>query len=131
MPIQRYKTEFKTLGTSALAQWKDLPPAVVSDCMNRTQVMAGAIKPVENGMRVLGQARTVTCMVGDNSAVSCQGRRTLRHQSLTSNNPTPRSGARGILSPLLRQGVETVERNTVGNRRVVARAERCIETLRA
>lgn len=30
--------------------------------------MAGAIKPVAEGMRVLGQARTVTCMVGDNSA---------------------------------------------------------------
>ncbi len=69
MPIQRYKTDFKILSTKALAQWKDLPPAIVSDCMNRTQVMAGAIKPVAEGMRVLGQARTVTCMVGDNSAV--------------------------------------------------------------
>jgi regulator of RNase E activity RraA len=69
MPIQRHKIDFKTLDKSALAQWKDLPPAVVSDCMNRTQVMAGAIKPVAQGMKVLGQARTVTCMVGDNSAV--------------------------------------------------------------
>lgn len=69
MPIQRYKTDFKTLTHSDLEQWKGLPPAVVSDCMNRTQVMAGAIKPVQEGMKVLGQARTVTCMVGDNSAV--------------------------------------------------------------
>lgn len=69
MPIQRYKTDFKILDQAALAQWKDLPPAAVSDCMNRCQVMAGAIKPVAEGMRVLGQARTVTCMVGDNSAV--------------------------------------------------------------
>lgn len=69
MPIQRYKTGFKVLGETAIARWKDLPPAIVSDCMNRSQVMAGAIKPVQQGMRVLGQARTVTCMVGDNSAV--------------------------------------------------------------
>jgi 4-hydroxy-4-methyl-2-oxoglutarate aldolase len=69
MPIQRHKTDFKTLSSDDLAKWKDLPPAVVSDCMNRTQVMAGAIKPVQHGMTLLGQARTVTCMVGDNSAV--------------------------------------------------------------
>lgn len=68
MAIQRYETNFKVLSTDDLAKWKDLPPAVVSDCMNRSQVMAGAIKPVAEGMRVLGQARTVTCMVGDNSA---------------------------------------------------------------
>lgn len=68
MAIQRYETDFRVLSPSDLEKWKDLPPAVVSDCMNRTQVMAGAIKPVAEGMRVLGQARTVTCMVGDNSA---------------------------------------------------------------
>ncbi len=69
MPIQRYKTDFKILDEAALRLWKELPPAVVSDCMNRTQVMAGAIKPVKQGMTLLGQARTVTCMVGDNSAL--------------------------------------------------------------
>ncbi len=69
MPIQRYKTDFKILDEAALEKWKDLPPAIVSDCMNRTQVMSGAIKPVDQGMKLLGQARTVTCMVGDNSAL--------------------------------------------------------------
>jgi len=69
MPIQRYNTEFKSLDKEALEKWRDLPPAIVSDCMNRSQVMAGAIKPVKLGMRILGQARTVTAMVGDNSAV--------------------------------------------------------------
>ncbi len=69
MPIQRYKTDFKSLSADELDTWREFPPAIVSDCMNRTQVMAGAVKPVAQGMRVLGQARTVTCMVGDNSAV--------------------------------------------------------------
>ena len=69
MPIQRHEIDFATLPEDVLEQWRALPPAVVSDCMNRTQVMAGAIKPVGDGMRLVGQARTVTCMVGDNSAL--------------------------------------------------------------
>lgn len=69
MPIQRYEIDFKPLSAEELDAWRPLPPAVVSDCMNRTQTMAGAIKPVSTGMRIVGQARTVTCMVGDNSAL--------------------------------------------------------------
>ncbi len=68
MSIQRHEAKFKVLAKDQLERWRQLPPAVVSDCMNRTQVMAGAIKPVAAGMRLLGQARTVKCMVGDNSA---------------------------------------------------------------
>ncbi len=69
MPIQRHETDFTVLDAAELEKWRGLPPAVVSDCMNRTQVMAGAIGPVAAGMTLLGQARTVTCMVGDNSAL--------------------------------------------------------------
>jgi len=69
MPIQRHETDFKILKDTELENWRRLPPASVSDCMNRTQVMAGAIKPVGQGMTLLGQARTVACMVGDNSAI--------------------------------------------------------------
>ena len=69
MPIQRHETDFTQLDASRLEAWRGLRPAVVSDCMNRTGVMAGAIKPVAYGMTLLGQARTVTCMVGDNSAL--------------------------------------------------------------
>lgn len=69
MPIQRHETDFTVLDAAELEKWRGLPPAVVSDCMNRTQVMAGAIRPVAAGMTLLGQARTVTCMVGDNSAL--------------------------------------------------------------
>jgi len=69
MPIQRHETDFRILEKAELENWRGLPPAIVSDCMNRTQVMAGAIKPVAAGMTLLGQARTIVCMVGDNSAV--------------------------------------------------------------
>ena len=36
--------------------------------MNRTQVMDGRIKPIQDGISVCGQARTVDVMVGDNGA---------------------------------------------------------------
>ena len=68
MAIQRHNVTFDRLSDDVLAQWRAIPPAIVSDMMNRTQCMAGRIKPVKKGMTVCGQARTVTCMVGDNSA---------------------------------------------------------------
>jgi regulator of RNase E activity RraA len=37
--------------------------------MNRSQSMAARIKPLAPGTRLTGQARTVACMVGDNSAI--------------------------------------------------------------
>jgi 4-hydroxy-4-methyl-2-oxoglutarate aldolase len=69
MPIQRYETDFTTLGDDDLAAWRDIPPAIVGDCMNRNQVMAARIKPLAPGTTLVGQARTVTCMVGDNAAI--------------------------------------------------------------
>ncbi|MEM9026830.1 MAG: RraA family protein [Pseudomonadota bacterium] len=68
MPIQRHSLTFEPLSSEALAAWQDMPPAIVSDCMNRSQTLAGGISPIAAGTKLLGQARTVTCMVGDNSA---------------------------------------------------------------
>ncbi len=70
MAIQRYELDFRILSADEFEKWRDLPPAIVSDCMSRTQVMAGApwYKPVAEGMKLLGQAGTVTCMAGGNSA---------------------------------------------------------------
>jgi len=69
MPIQRHRTTYTKVTEDQLAPWQGIPPAIVSDMMNRTQVMDGRIKPVQDGMRVCGQARTVTAMVGDNGAI--------------------------------------------------------------
>lgn len=69
MPIQRHRIKYDKLTVDQITAWKDIPPAIVSDMMNRTQVMDGRIKPVQDGMRVCGQARTVTAMVGDNGAI--------------------------------------------------------------
>lgn len=69
MPLLRHDRTFETLGAETLAAWAGIPPAIASDCMNRAQAMAAEMKPLAAGMRLAGQARTVACMVGDNSAV--------------------------------------------------------------
>lgn len=68
MAIERHRADFLQLSDEILQAWRDIPPAIVTDCMNRTQAMAGRIKPVRPGTVMAGQARTVTCMVGDNAA---------------------------------------------------------------
>jgi len=69
MPLYRHDAHFARLADSALAAWAEIPPAIASDCMNRGQAMAARIKPQAPGTRLTGQARTVACMVGDNSAI--------------------------------------------------------------
>ena len=69
MPLYRQATEFQYLDESSLAAWREIPPAVASDCMNRAQTMAASMKPLAPGMRLCAQARTVACMVGDNGPI--------------------------------------------------------------
>jgi 4-hydroxy-4-methyl-2-oxoglutarate aldolase len=69
MPLYRHDARFTRLTDAALTDWATIPPAIASDCMNRSQSMAARIKPLAPGTRLTGQARTVSCMVGDNSAV--------------------------------------------------------------
>ena len=45
------------------------PVAVIGDELNRTQMMAAALKPVAPDKGFVGQALTVQCMVGDNLAL--------------------------------------------------------------
>ncbi len=66
MAIRRYDIQFERLAPETLAAWGEIPPAVASDCMNRENFMAAAIKPVRTGTTLVGQARTVTAMAGDN-----------------------------------------------------------------
>ena len=68
MAIQKYTPTFTRLSADDLAKWKEIPPAIASDCMNRSYVMSAKIAPLSPGMTVCGQARTVTGMVGDNGA---------------------------------------------------------------
>ncbi len=55
------------LPEATIAAWRRIPPAIISDELNRTGAMAAAIKPLAPGMTCVGQALTVQCMVGDNA----------------------------------------------------------------
>ena len=68
MAIQKFSPAFERLDTDDLAKWKDIPPAIASDCLNRCYVMAARITPLAAGMTICGHARTITGMVGDNGA---------------------------------------------------------------
>jgi len=68
MAVQRYLPKFDRISPEDLAKWKDIPPAIASDCMNRSYVMGAKISPLAPGMKICGQARTITGMVGDNGA---------------------------------------------------------------
>ncbi|MBZ9854997.1 RraA family protein [Mesorhizobium sp. CA13] len=65
MPFEHGDASFAVLSAEELDAWREIPPAVASDCMNRTQVMKAAIKPITGNARLCGQARTVTTMIGD------------------------------------------------------------------
>lgn len=69
MAREEMKADFRQLASQELAAWRKIPAAVASDCMNRTQVMHASIKPLSAGMTLVGQARTVTTMVGDCSSI--------------------------------------------------------------
>lgn len=69
MTIFRRKADFRRLTDADLAAWRGIPTTVASDVMNRGQAMSAAIRPLQTGMRLAGQARTVTAMVADSSIV--------------------------------------------------------------
>lgn len=69
MAYQRYLVDYPILAKHILEAWRAIPAAVASDCMNRTQSMRAAIKPIVPGTRLCAQARTVTAMVGDGGII--------------------------------------------------------------
>ena len=69
MAIVRYAGEYTALGAAELERWKSVPSAVAGDCLNRTASMAGRISPLNPAMRLIGHARTLKVMAGDNACV--------------------------------------------------------------
>ena len=69
MAFIRIEKSFQRLSDTVLAEWQQIPPAVASDCMNRTQSLGAALKPVTSGMTICGQARTAEVMVGDCASI--------------------------------------------------------------
>ena len=73
MPVERHHLNFEPIAAKTLAAWRSIPASIASDVMNRTQAMNASIRPVAPGLAVVGPARTVSTMVGDNSAIHTLG----------------------------------------------------------
>jgi 4-hydroxy-4-methyl-2-oxoglutarate aldolase len=69
MSVQIFNNKFSPVSAATLAEWAKIPPAIAGDAMNRQNVMAGRICPLSPGMPLVGQARTVSCLAGDNAAL--------------------------------------------------------------
>ncbi len=69
MAIQRATANFERLSAHALAAWKHIPAAIAGDAMNRQNLMHHRITPMTAGYQMVGQARTVSAIAGDNSAI--------------------------------------------------------------
>lgn len=69
MPVKQHPTNFKPIAAKTLTAFADIPAAVASDTLSRGQTMQGGISPLSSSMKLLGQARTAECPVGDNSAI--------------------------------------------------------------
>jgi regulator of RNase E activity RraA len=69
MSVTRHDIVLPEFTAELLDAWSVVPSAVASDSLGRFQGMAAAISPVASGTQIVGRARTVECMVGDNSAL--------------------------------------------------------------
>ena len=69
MTVRFHNRKLSKLDGAGLRAWDGAEAAPVSDCLERGNSMDGGIGPLDRSMRILGQARTVRCMVGDNSAL--------------------------------------------------------------
>lgn len=69
MALRRYIADFQSLPPELITAFGSVASSEAGDAMNRERVMAAAIKPLVSGMRLCGQARTVSAMVGDNGII--------------------------------------------------------------
>ena len=69
MSTIRHPLTFDPLPAATLETWKAIPTTIATDVLNRSQAMGAAIKPIAPGLKLVGQARTVSTMVGDNGPI--------------------------------------------------------------
>ena len=69
MTIIRKKIRFSKIKNDFLEKWRNIPTSIAGDCMNRQNIMSERIKPIIPGRKLFGQARTVSVVQGDNSAI--------------------------------------------------------------
>lgn len=69
MTVITHEASYEPVARAELEALAGLPVAIIGDELNRAQMMQAAVKPLGPGMGFVGQALTVSCMVGDNLAL--------------------------------------------------------------
>ena len=69
MAILRRALSYTPLDAATLERWRAVPPAVAGDSMNRDRCMDATVSPIAEGYTMVGHARTISVMAGDNGAV--------------------------------------------------------------
>lgn len=69
MAILRRAMSYQPLDAATIERWRKVPPAVAGDNLNREHCMGAPIQPLAPGFAMVGHARTIAVMAGDNAAV--------------------------------------------------------------
>lgn len=69
MALTIHQPDFPRLSSEELELWSHIPTSIISDELNRTGTLQSAVRPLQTGIRLAGQALTVQCMVGDNAPI--------------------------------------------------------------
>lgn len=69
MALTIHHPDFPRLSSEELELWSHIPTSIISDELNRTGTLQSAVRPLQTGIRLAGQALTVQCMVGDNAPI--------------------------------------------------------------
>jgi len=102
MAYLRARVSFRRISDERIAAWRKIQTATASDVMNRGQAMIAAIKPVTTNTSICGQARTIQCILADNSIMHYASSTAERGEVLVAD-----SG--GITDAALWGGVTTLE----------------------
>lgn len=90
-----------------IEKFRDIPSSIISDCLNRYYAMKGDVRPIFEGIRLIGPALTIQSMAGNNM---------MSHLALTFAEPGDVLviDARGYMGNAVWGGVQALYASKVG-----------------
>lgn len=107
MAFLRKRVTFRRLSEERIAAWRTVATASASDMMNRHGAMHASMKPVTEATAICGQARTVQCIMADNSILHYASSTAERGEVLVAD-------CGGITDAALWGGITTIEAHRRG-----------------
>lgn len=102
MAYLRKKVSFRRISEERIDAWRKVATASASDMMNRGGAMDASMKPVTTATSICGQARTIQCILADNSVLHYASSTAERGEVLVAT-------ANGITDAALWGGITTME----------------------